>query len=1127
VRLTLISKDPFMAATITGITRLAPIVQGSMTYAAVGPGDAPPANPSTRNGFKGSCLQLGQEVPPTVGYLYTAWQNLSPSSYDISGDDQYMICHFKNEIAGYHQFPTTGALAAEAVAFILFSGGSSTNWAVWYMPYSAELVNGEWHPIILGATAPAATGGTWDDTDVTGYGVGSRVGNTATYTMNSMFQQLIYIDGVPVFGDDSAALTGFQDYIDILLDHATTTFSHQAIKRAGTTYEIGHSFNLTARNFDDSSEAVGIAFMENGLGYSGISDGTFKANFTPPASGTQVLKNYSFASTGNKPDMAIDGAASGSAITLNACLLATMNDVSVTGSGSTLNSVNIPSPSNLTISGADVDLVVTGMTNDIQWTGDLTAGSTIRTDADIDITFAETDLSDIDIILTDSNTITVSPTSGSGTYNLSGLTTSGTVTLDNATANNTTIVLAAGTTNAAASPTAGGGTITVDSPPVTFTINVSETGSLIQIFTTTTQTILDSTTGSSLAFVHSGQTVDYVVQKAGFIPQRFTNIALSGTSSVTVNLVASREYDASHGLTYTTDASWASNQLTVPTFGVTGRGVFSLMIDSFISETALRNTPFNLEMDGANSLFLVNDAEGASDASIQNLVDCGVGYYSTAGTLTAAWAGLNSVGEATGFTGEYQQVDGSGTTDARASGPFRQLIKTYGDASHGNFDYRGHLVAKYQVNGYYQARSNILDAYGISALEQTLYIVSLAPVATGITTGDPAISITITDHTASPITVGGKSYDYEIVDNGTNSAQAILREINYNLSLDATYQGKDPFNYPDMVIESGGSYETSGGQVEGQDTPTTFHGFYVSRSSADHPDFARFQSNDGTYYTPAVVNQATITNLPTDGDDIRLQIYNVTTATEVYSGDPSAATYSDTYTEGTDYTAGDEIRVRFAELNADVSFKSFQTTVTSGSTGWSLNAANFITADAVYATNAVDGSTITKFSYSSADDQFNLTVANNFIAAELFAFYCYTLTTAAGIQGAFGSFVAENAGNYRNVTAIADIYLDNETTASQRQTDAARIYKDDGTYPVLDPTTSGYGIDVNWQNVVYVVSTGGSALTAPQAAQLSTIESRTSGLTYTVTNKVDANIHYVNDIEVDGVGSVGDPWGPA
>lgn len=425
------------------------------------------------------------------------------------------------------------------------------------------------------------------------------------------------------------------------------------------------------------------------------------------------------------------------------------------------------------------------------------------------------------------------------------------------------------------------GVLTISTPTADLTLNSSESSTLLQIFTTATQTVISSTTGSSLVYTHSDETVDVVAQKAGFIPQRQTGIVLSGDVTITFNLVADPVYDSSHGLTYTTDASWsrANNELTVPTFGPTVRQVYSLMIDSFISETSLRNTPFNIFMNGPSSMFLIEDAEGATDGDIENMTDGGVRYVSVADATTAEWSGVQSIGTATGFTGEYQQVDGSGTTDARATGAFDEIIKVYGDSTHGNFDYRGHLVLKYQVNGYYQSRVDVLDAYGISSLEPTLYVIAMEPVLTGISTGDPAISITITDHTASPITVGGKSFDYEVVDNGTNTAEDILREINYNLSLDATYQGKDPFNYPDMVIEVGGNYETEYGRVEGQDTTTTFHGFYVSRSSTDHPGFTRFQSNDGTYYTPAVTADISITGMPTDGGSIRLQIHNETAKT--------------------------------------------------------------------------------------------------------------------------------------------------------------------------------------------------------------------------------------------------------
>lgn len=40
------------------------------------------------------------------------------------------------------------------------------------------------------------------------------------------------------------------------------------------------------------------------------------------------------------------------------------------------------------------------------------------------------------------------------------------------------------------------------------------------------------------------------------------------------------------------------------------------------------------------------------------------------------------------------------------------------------------------------------------------------------------------------------------------------------------------------------------------------------------------------------------------------------------------------------------------------------------------------------------------------------------------------------------------------------------------------------------------------------------------------IKAKTDSLTFTVANQIDANIQYVNDSEVTGAGTAGDPWGP-
>ena len=761
------------------------------------------------------------------------------------------------------------------------------------------------------------------------------------------------------------------------------------------------------------------------------------------------------------------------------------------------------------------------------------------------------DFSAIDVEFAATNTnydLTINPTS-TGTWDFTGLSVESghTLTIRNESATVAiTVTVAAGLST---STSTAGGTVTVNQATTDFTINSNVSASIF-VFTTGTQTVLDSATSATqLVFTHTGQTVDYTVAAAGYYPQRFTNVTLSGTTSTTVNLIAEPFYNSGHTLTYTTDASHdrALNQLSVPSFGPSGQDVWSLMSEEWVTRTALRNTEFPYQLNGPESFFLNNDAEGATDADIENLTECGVRYVSAAGATTASWFGIKDTASDTfpGGTGEYQQIDGSTTTDARASGRFNEVIKMYGDATHGNFDYRGHAVFKYQLNGYQQSRVDLIAANNITTLDPRLYSVSLPLTALSASTGDPAISITITDHTAAPITVGGLLFDYEVVDNGTNSAEDILREINYNLSLDATYQGKDPFNWPDIVVEEGSNYATAIGFVEGQDTTTTDHGFYVSRSSADHPDFARFQSNTGVYYTPATVAQVSAPNV-TAG---RIQIVNETgrtasawaastayvlynkvlrsTGTGSESGvglyfqcttagttggteptwdttpgnttadgtavwtcraiefDNTTTTsgYSNSWTDHEDFDSGDTIRMRWVDSD-ELEIAATGVATAAGITTFLDSPVD----DTVYDGYGIDGSTVTEYSADYPNVQVDLNDSDNvFYIDRFYAWHKYNLTTADGIRNFFGAVTATNASNILINNDVVDIFFDNTKAVSARQGGTIVLQRSDGAYPQVTVTSGGGGLGFYYAGIGYTVETGVSGLTAQESTNLALI----------------------------------------
>lgn len=65
-------------------------------------------------------------------------------------------------------------------------------------------------------------------------------------------------------------------------------------------------------------------------------------------------------------------------------------------------------------------------------------------------------------------------------------------------------------------------------------------------------------------------------------------------------------------------------------------------------------------------------------------------------------------------------------------------------------------------------------------------------------------------------------------------------------------------------------------------------------------------------------------------------------------------------------------------------------------------------------------------------------------------------------------------------------------------------------------------------NLDVAVSTrlASASYTAPDNTSITAIKAKTDSLTFTVAGQLDANIQYVNDVQVTGTGTSGNPWGP-
>ena len=209
----------------------------------------------------------------------------------------------------------------------------------------------------------------------------------------------------------------------------------------------------------------------------------------------------------------------------------------------------------------------------------------------------------------------------------------------------------------------------------------------------------------------------------------------------------------------------------------------------------------------------------------------------------------------------------------------------------------------------------------------------------------------------------------------------------------------------------------------------------------------------------------------------RLRIYNNTTASEVVNQIVAGTSYSATYNEGTGYTTGDTLTITATWQSGATAKLPFSTQVVVGSTGWSALVAQ--QADAVYDGIGVDGSAVTEFSADYPNVQVDISDPNGQTGVDrLYSWFVHTTTTESGIRNWVGGIVAEDAANFRVVTSVVNLKLDNVSATGVEFTGGHRLYRDDGATPLVSSTTGGGSITL-FAGKVYtsIVSTASPVIT--------------------------------------------------
>jgi hypothetical protein len=697
--------------------------------------------------------------------------------------------------------------------------------------------------------------------------------------------------------------------------------------------------------------------------------------------------------------------------------------------------------------------------------------------------------------------------SGDNTYDATAYSFNASTDIEVTSGDDITVTLDTGQTQPTAVETSG--TITFDAPVVTqgLTITGLIAGSTVRIFEAGTQTEIDSTTSSGTSFSWSetwsaDRDVDYTVLLDGYIPIRVTNVPLGPTVSTQgVSQEADRAYITPSGLTFGSTTTVNTGTLR---FGLTTASTmqnwYSYMVQSWRTQATLRNVTFPISANGSLSYSLNGGWEFDNATSIGNLSGGGLRYFD--GGVTAYYAALQTPTQDAGTKIWELQEDGGSWTLLDTGTGFNGLVQTFGDATHGNFDYTDFLTLKATGDGYTTDKWELISDGGLTEIVDSFYFVPLVISPTGETPGDPGVSVTVTnivDETWNGITVGVE------IDTGVGvSGSDILRHITWQ-----RHQG-NLLDFGQLVLPLGGDYQSVRGRVF-DGTPTEIEGTKVLQNGSIHPDFTLFEGEPGETYTPPVqvTGQVNITQAGS-----RIQVFNVTTDTEIANEIVAGTTWSLSQLSGssTYWDAGDSIRIRATYQNGlSATAKATTSFAVGASENWSVT----LTQDTcpTYTAYGIDGSTVTEFSWDGSNLQFDVNDPDNlWYVSRLFAWDKYYTFTETGIRESFEYISAVDSGNIRIDNSAA---LDNLKAQTAMQADQVRLFRPNGTLPVVNPTTGGGGFTFYSTGTVFIAETGVSGLTSGESATLSKLN-----------GTLDANIVEVNSIPVTGSGTEIDPWGP-
>lgn len=185
--------------------------------------------------------------------------------------------------------------------------------------------------------------------------------------------------------------------------------------------------------------------------------------------------------------------------------------------------------------------------------------------------------------------------------------------------------------------------------------------------------------------------------------------------------------------------------------GVALQCVYSFSKEEWKSDNALNNIPFPLKpIDGPSGtqFDLIYGWSWKNVVTTGLIRDGGWAMRDGAGASQEEWMNLTSLGAFDNSNADqayYTQGDIDSPTDIDLTGEVNQAIQVFGDATHGDFDYRGDFIIFLREEAKKYDSYDLIVEQGISALTYKKYALPLS--------NEPDLKVTHDD-----ATVGGAAY---------------------------------------------------------------------------------------------------------------------------------------------------------------------------------------------------------------------------------------------------------------------------------------------------------------------------------------------------------------------------------